>query len=499
VSKNTTESLQLLKSALATPDAEISKGFVQNATPTQGLQGYDLEGPAKTLYPVLTPLRNLIARDVTGYSSQANWKAVTGINVQNVDVGVSEGNRNAALDTETKEYFAAFRTLGTEDFVTFEADHAAKGYEDVKARAVEGTLRSLMIGEEQIILGGNASVQLGTTPTPVLADAGAGALGSQTLSVVCVALTHRAATQLLGLNNGSVGQRLKLSTARVPQLVTRTNADGSVDTFGGGSAAKSAAETIVVDAGSAVTARILPVTNAYGYAWFWGAAGSEFLGAVTSLSAVTIDAVAAGTQSAATLVAGDHSTNSLHFDGLLTQISKPGSGSYVAKLASNNTGLTSDGAGGVVEIEDAFVSFYQDYRLSPDKMYVSAQEKISIAQVVLSSGSAPAVNFTIDISDPTKFVAGGSIGMYLNKITNTFVEIIVHPNMPAGTIMFFSSSLPYSLSGVADPLKMKLRKDYYSMDWPVTTRKYTYGVYMDGVLQNYFPPAFGIITNIAKS
>ena len=29
-------------------------------------------------------------------------------------------------------------------------------------------------------------------------------------------------------------------------------------------------------------------------------------------------------------------------------------------------------------------------------------------------------------------------------------------------------------------------------------RRYEYGVYFDGVLQNYFPPAFGMITNIGN-
>ena len=45
---------------------------------------------------------------------------------------------------------------------------------------------------------------------------------------------------------------------------------------------------------------------------------------------------------------------------------------------------------------------------------------------------------------------------------------------------------------------MRCRRDYYQLEWPLKTRKYEYGVYFDGVLQNYFPPAFGMITNIGK-
>jgi hypothetical protein len=47
-------------------------------------------------------------------------------------------------------------------------------------------------------------------------------------------------------------------------------------------------------------------------------------------------------------------------------------------------------------------------------------------------------------------------------------------------------------------LQIKTRRDYYQLEWPLHARRYEYGVYTDEVLQNYFPPAFGMITNIAN-
>ena len=70
--------------------------------------------------------------------------------------------------------------------------------------------------------------------------------------------------------------------------------------------------------------------------------------------------------------------------------------------------------------------------------------------------------------------------------------------MPAGSILFDTDELPYALSGVAFLKRVLCRRDYYQIEWPLVARKYPYGIYMDGVLQNYFPPAFGIITNIAN-
>jgi hypothetical protein len=90
------------------------------------------------------------------------------------------------------------------------------------------------------------------------------------------------------------------------------------------------------------------------------------------------------------------------------------------------------------------------------------------------------------------------IGSYLNKITNTKVTIKVHPTMPPGTLFFQTSNgnMPYKLSGIDNIAQIRTRKEYYQMEWPLRTRKYEYGVYADEVLQNYFPPAFGVLTNI---
>jgi hypothetical protein len=62
---------EAIKKAQLTPIPDLVKGWTQSATATTGLTFYDLEAPAKTLYPVLTPLRNEIPRDFTGAGIQA--------------------------------------------------------------------------------------------------------------------------------------------------------------------------------------------------------------------------------------------------------------------------------------------------------------------------------------------------------------------------------------------------------------------------------------------
>ena len=484
----TQESLDLYKGIWSSPidaqapNAPLAKSF----TTASGLVAYDLQPKALQLYPVITPLRNAIPRVVNGVGNATHWNAITGINAGNMSLGISEGNRGGIPTTNTASYTATFKSFGLEDNVTFEADFAAQGYDDVKALAVEGLLRAVMIGEENLIIGGNATVALGTTPTPTLVASGTGSpLTNVAYSVQCVALTQR-------------GFQVANVTSGIPGSITRTNADGSTDTYGGGSAQVSVAATITPTAGNSITATVAAVQGAVGYGWFWGTGGTAVLGAVTTTNQVVISAAATGSQLASTLSA-DNSTNTLAFDGLISQITKAGSGAYYSALPANST-LTSDGGGGVVEINTALESFWDNYRLSPDLILVNSQELKNITKKVVANGGAPLFQF-IEQGGGNRITASGVVKSYFNPFSmsgGSEIEIMLHPNVPAGTIIFMTRNIPYPLSNVQNVLQMRLRRDYYQIEWPLRTRRYEYGVYFDGTLQNYFPPAFGMITNITN-
>jgi hypothetical protein len=485
---------------------DLAKAWTQSGSATTGITAYDLEAPSKKLYPVLTPLRNRIPRVSGKGGIQANWKAVTGVNTGMLSPGVSGGNRGGAIVSTTADYFAAYRGIGLEDYVTFEADYAAENFEDIKSIAVEGLLRSTMIAEENVILGGNTSVLLGTTPTPTMvASASGGTLATQTLSVICIALGYDAYWAVAGANNGFVGQSVNIASAVVPASISRTNTDGTVDVYGGGAARKSAAQTASITGPNGSCGATVPaVANAVGYAWYWATAGAEVLGAITTINSVSIIANAAGAQTAASMPATDQSTNALVFDGLLTQINKGSSGAYVKALATGTPGtgtaLTADGAGGITEIDAAFAQFWNLYRLSPDTIFMNAQELLNVNKKIIAGGSAPLFRFNIDAEKKgvTTFDAGAVLGSYLNKITNYQVKIEIHPTMPPGTMAFYSSALPYPISNVGNVLQVRTRRDYYQIEWPVVKRRYEYGVYADEVLQCFAPFAFGVITNITN-
>lgn len=492
------DTLAALKAALAKSSAlpdDVAKAFTQSGSATTGLTFYDLEAPAKTLYPVLTPLRNKIPRVVGGRGIQANWKAITGINTNNVGIGISEGKRGGIIATTVADYFAAFRFLGLDDYVTFEADFSAEGFDDVNARAKEGLLRSLMIGEELLDLGGNTSVALGTTPTPSLAASGSGtSLTNVAYYVHCVALTLEA------FMRSSVA-------GGIPETATRNLAGGETDSYKGGHAQISTQATVTPTAGQQIAATVTPVAGAAAYAWFWGTStGATVLGAITTIPSVVITALAAGSQVMTGKFGSDQSQNDKVYDGYLSLAQKSGSGSYIKRMAAGTpgtgTGLTSDTAGGIVEFEEALASFWDNWKLSPETIWVSSQEMGNLQKKVLAATSTAAQRFVFTI-DQNGGAAGVTIRSYLNRYGMTgeaqAIPIRIHPNMPKGTVLFETSKLPYALSGVPDVVRKLLRRDYYAIDWPLVQRKREYGVYFDGVLQHYFTPSLGVITGIGNA
>lgn len=491
---------EVLKGGKRGMPPELTKAISQNT----GLVWYDLEQYAKLLFPVITPLRNEIPRVPGDGGDAAHWKAITGINIGNVSFGLTEGQRGGTITTQVEDKLAIYKSFGLDDSVTWEADLASKNFDDVKQLSVDNLLRATMIAEERCIVGGNTSLALGTTPTPTLADVTTGGSIGQTItvSVICVALC------LDGYLNGSLANG-------IPAAISRTNTDGSVSSFGGGSAQKSAAASVTTATDGlsthSVRASVTAVAGAVAYAWYWGTAGNEKLGAITTTNSllITTATVAGSTQTAASLPSSDNSRNALIFDGLLPMMMAPGSGAYQKVLATGTPGvgstLTADGAGGIVEIDEALKSFWDTAKLSPQAILVNAQQLKDITNKAIAGGSAPLFRFMMDngnVSNPMQLqaTAGTVVGTYLNKYTmngGQLVQVLLHPNVPPGTIIFYSRSLPYPLSNVSNLLQMKMRRDYYQVEWPQVRPAYEYSVWANGVLQNYFMPAFGYITNIA--
>lgn len=517
---------ELIANLTKTIGANLAKAdTVSTAT---NLVWYDLRPVVQMLYPFkeLIPLVSRLPRVPGDGGTAVHWKRIVGVNVGNVGIGVSEGNRGARIAVTEQDQLATYKTLGLEGSATFQARWASKNLNpEALGVAVQATLRSTMIGEEQTVILGNASTPLGQTPTPTLSAAGStGNWGATvTVYVICVALSG-SGWQGYTAYNSTTG------TGGVPGLVSKVNVGGSTDTYGGGSSMPSTETSISsVTSSQIVTATVTAVVGAVAYAWYVGtASGAETLAGITSSNKVTFSKnPGTTTQPITALKVGtgyqDNSTNQYVFDGVLSQIygsvtgGAPGtsmttnpslpsvstgtlsinanSGALTLTMNSGNTGLSINGQN-VTEFDIFLQAAWDQYKVSFDRILMSSTDLLSMGAFFNSTNTTDYHFIAAADATSGRIVAGRRITTYMNKVTNRPLDIDVHPNVPPGTVIFWSDRIPYELAGVANVLELHTRQDYYQMEWPITQMRYEFGVYVDEVLIGYFMPAFGVICGL---
>lgn len=483
---------------------------------------YDLSPVVQMLYPYagLTPLIGRLPRRAADGGNAYHWKRITGININGVSSGVSEGNRGSRIALAEQDMTARFKTLGLESSVTFEARLGAQNLNpEVLGISVQSALRSLRIDEEKLLINGNASMPLGTTPTPTLAVSGTTGTYSGAVYVACVALSGMGFVNYTTYNSTTL-------TGGVPGRQTKINADGSIDTYGGGSAAPSAITTITPGATQIITATVTAVNGAMAYAWYVGSSNSAsamYLAGITpSNQAIFLSVPAATNQPLSALyVSGspaDNSTNVLVPDGVMPQlygallgpspgtamatnptlpsgISLSSSGSIVYSMSSGNTGLTVSG-GNVTEIDAVLRAGYDQYKIGYDRILLSSVDMLDTFGAMLNvASSANTFRVLMEADALGRVIAGRKVTSYMNKFYGNTLDVEVHPYLPPGTVVIWSDRSPYELSNVANILEARVRQDYYQIQWPWKTRRYEYGVYVDEVFALYFAPAFAVIRN----
>jgi hypothetical protein len=504
------DTLELMKGTLGDPlDPDLLRGggMSKGVSISTGLTWYNLEIPAKNIYPTITPLRNSIARvGPRGAGTQhpgdaAHWKVIRSITGSGYDsMGwVPEGQRSGTMSYVSEPFAKSYVTLGEEDYLTFEAEAAAEGFEDENAMVTFRLLQKMMRKEETGILGGNQSLALGIPAQPsVNATGSGGTFPAITASVIVVGLT------LEGLKGSSLTSGL--ATQR-----SVTGADGKNYTLSGGSSAQSPNNTQAVSSGNTLYAWVTPIPGAVAYGWFVGTAGSETLQAITNVANVALSTPLVGGRQSVSAITADNSRNAqLAFDGLLSYAFNPSNGAIVTVQPQSGTNglsspLTSSGRGSIVEIDTVMESMYDQFNLGPTVLYVNAQEQRNMTNKILTNTAGPLLRYDspANPSEPYAIAAGGRVEYYYNPFSHEAgykLPVKIHPDLPAGTMLMWCERLPpwYQSNEVPNVAEMKIRRDYHRIDWPLRTRQREYGIYAEEVLAVYAPFAMALITNIAN-
>jgi hypothetical protein len=455
-----------------------------------GLLGYPLQAPAKLLYPVVTPLRNTLPRQVVG-GSTFNFRRITGINTTKKWASVAEAadgttGRNGRISFNEKDVSLTFKSLETETMLTPEAQYGANSTvtpgQDFQADQFTqlSMLHSHMISEELMLLGGNIT-SLGTPPTPTKTGITQAAtnVGSLTASTTYYVSVSALTTQ--GYWGGANGQNTGVDSAGETSSV-----EASIATTAGGNAGdKSLTITWNLTYGAVAYNVFIGSTT--------GIANHKYVGTYTTNYAYIGSVPSANRPNAA-----DQTANALDFDGLVPNsvATLAGYRNQLPVTASGASTLTADGTGGIAEIDTMFQSFWESYKLGPDKLYVNSAQKKKIDQIAFGS-SAPVYRIDATAGDMS---IKGSIGVksLMNRYTGEDVEVLVHPYLAPGTVVAMASNLGkwYPNPNVGATAEVKLAWDYRYIEFAMAKRAREFGIDSRGALAVYAPFCLGAIQNI---
>ncbi len=443
------------------------------------LVGYPLEAPSKKLYPVLSPIRNLLPRlpvtvlSVGGMAGTAlNWKQITAINAGNLWPTVAAGARNSAIQYTEADKSASFKTFGLDDKVVDEAIWAGRGFEDARALSALATLQATMVAEERLLLGGNVTALGAPAGLAATASASGGSLATGTYRCIVSALTMQGWYQAAKGRTGGVD--------------ANGETDGSTNT-----------STAVTGPNGKLDLTWTAKRGAFAYNVFIdnGAGGAYAYHSTVFVNAATITSIAGVV--ANTPNTADKTANALDFDGLIPQIEAANAGYY---SSLNNATLTADGAQGIVEIDTALQSLWDNQRVGPQRIWVNSQEINNIAKKLTNAGSSSLVRVVVEntVDAQGNLVAGIRAVKYINKYTGEVIDITVHPNMPPGKLMGLTHRLPewYPNNNIPEAIIVCTLQEYADYEFARTDRSTPHGVYASEVLVCYAPAFSMVITNI---
>jgi len=509
----------------------LQKGPTPSVTTGTGLNFLPLEEEARNTYAVFHPVLDMIPRvtpeelghEVGGLV--ATWKQILQPG-GNVLPSVPEGSRNAYIAIPTRTTSSAYVTLGIDAAVTFESQSAGVGFNDNLGSANLAKLNVLLNLEERMAIFGNSGVGssgqngflLGKpTVAPVISLVAGGQIPTTTpISVYVVPLTG------WGVYNAQ-NFGAKSSPPGLAQQISYTSADGNTVTINGGVGRASNASNIVTatsnDGSVLVVAEAIP--GAFGYAVYVDSTdgttpskANAVFAFVSPYSTFTVTALPPGTnQTLADIADVDYSANPAtayttgDFDGICSWIAgsqTTATPAYIKDFAGAS--LTSDGAGGIVEIENAIANQWGTYQTTPDAILVSSDVQPSLQKKMQSSPSGSgAGTLWVRTGDPNKQGMGGSlIEEYKCKFSayglSKVLPIRNIPWLPQGTVLLPTFNNPYPAAGDTIPsnFRMVCREGYYGLKFPYISRVHSMGIYVEEALECYVPWAGILLTSVGN-
>lgn len=504
-----------LKTALSTPSINeqvaqalgaVSPDLVRSFTAGNlgigsiyGLVPFDLLAPSRLIYPVYTVFRNKLPRPpgqgtsriervFTGISgSQTGGQSVVDISIPElVQTGGSFSNwplnlPGSGSQTEV-QLNIPYKFFGLTEQLSWLAQFAGQGFEDISALANLILLQEMMMGEEyQMIAATSTNLATPGQVTTTLRTAGSNetAIGGSPAHFV-VAVTA----------NNYWGETLNSAVSADITTVGTTNV---VDV------------TIVPVAGAMsyniyVSENSATPTNAQLWKVATGVGGLRY----TIQGPLTLAAPATHPP---TVDTGTGSSNRM--EGLVPVLTgkssasgvypSPWQGGYVNQNVGTHLSYSA--------IYTALDALWENpssnnpgaFKADPGEIVGDGGDIMRLSNDVISQGSATNYRLFLDQGDVNGVTVGAAVSEFQNPITRSILKLVVHPWLTQGTALFMTYQLPQTWSNVANAWEMTMVQDYVSIAWPVIDATYRYSIFMYGAMVAHAPQYSGILQGLQVS
>ncbi len=457
------------------------KSFDTTSPLSSGFVRFDLLPLVRLIYPVYTPLRNKIPR-VPGQGTSHRAKILSSISgalpgglgtvqrdsIAELPAGGGIGptnwpNQLPPSGSQTAyDLNIPYRFFGLTESISWLAQFAGQGYDDIYGVASLVLLQEFMLLEERDNIAAT-SVNLATPAAPTVTARAKGSSESQLTS----------------------GGSAYAGTLNVK--VSALNYWGETTVFSGAGSA-------TISSGDVADVTISQVAAALAYNLYTSTDGTNYYLMESAVGGAKFTLQGAIPATGTTPPNADTGTGSANdSEGLITQLSGKSvtSGVYptgaVAGYNNNAVGTTLS-TDAVVTALEAMWDGKNGYLADPRELICEGTDAARLAQDVRESTQ----NYLLSIqqSEMANVTAGVAVAEIQNPITRSSVATMVHPYLPQGNALLMSYTLPQPQNNVSNVVETVMVQDYVTIGWPVIDVTFRQSIFRYGAQAMVYAPQF---------
>ena len=474
----------------------LGKSITLTSPLSTGFVPFNLVAPSRLIYPVYSPYRNKISR-TQGQGTSYRAKVVTGVSGSQtgssggafVDIAIPElvqggGNMSnwplnlpASGNQDSVDLNVPYRFSGLSENVSWLAQFAGQGFEDISALANLILLQEYMLSEEAAMIAAT-STALSTPSAPTLT-------------------VRNANTGETGLTKSG-----NITNSTVNVEVTAANY------FGETAASSATVATSVTSGTSVIDVVITPVAGAQWYNIYVSVGSSPSTYYRMKTQAGGINFTLQGVIPSAGTVAptGDTGTYSPYrMEGIVPVLAGHSQGSNQVYPAGWQGGYVNLGVGDTLKtsvINAALQGLWDGsgaFRADPAELVGEGGDIMRLSNDIVQQGSATNYRLFVQQTDTPGVRAGAAVSEFVNPVTRSIVRIVVHPWYPQGAVDLMSYTLPFAWSNVSNVWEMNMVQDYLSIGWPVIDATFRYSMFTYGSMVANAPQYCGRIGGLQVS